>query len=71
MQVFNKDLLVFIKATDGVTLKVVENFKYLGGWTDRSEKGIEVSQKVAWSARNKTKKRWKSDLSTKIKSNQQ
>jgi hypothetical protein len=48
-------------------LKVVVNFKYLGGRTESSEKDFEIRKALAWSACNKLKKLWKSKINKKIK----
>ena len=36
LQIFNHETLVTIKVKNGDTLKIVENFKYLGAWTESS-----------------------------------
>eukprot|EP00794_Sanderia_malayensis_P012275 gene12275-13540_t len=44
---FNQTVISQIRAQDGNTIKEVENFKYLGSWTQSSEKDIAVRKAVA------------------------
>ena len=46
---------------------VVDNFKYLGGWTQSSSSDISVRKALAWSACHKLKKVWSSKLQKEIK----
>ena len=39
---YNQKGITTIKARNGMALKSVENFKYLGGWVKRSEKDIDI-----------------------------
>ena len=48
-------------------LKEVQNFKYLGGWVASIEQDFEIRKALAWSACNKMKKIWKSNMNRKIK----
>ena len=47
--------------------KNVENFKYLGAWTERTEKDVNVRKALAWSACHKLRKIWSSNLKRQIK----
>ena len=67
VQAFNQDGPVNIKAKNGETLKVVENFKYLGAWTESSSTDIAVRKALAWSACHRLRKVWSSKLRRQIK----
>ena len=67
MQIFNHDSPVEIKVKNGNTLKIMENFKYLGAWMESTEKDFAVRKSLAWSSCHKLKKVWSSKLSRKIK----
>ena len=56
-----------VMSRDGNKIKVVDNFKYLGGWMNSSKKDFEVRKAQAWSACHKLKKIWSSNLSKKFK----
>ena len=56
-----------VMSRDGNKIKVVDNFKYLGGWMNSSEKDFEVTKAQTWSACHKLKKIWSSNLSKKFK----
>ena len=58
---------ITIKTKSGELLKKVQNFKYLGGWAASSEQDFERRKALAWSACNKMKKIWKSNMNRKIK----
>ena len=53
--------------SDGTTLKAVSNFKYLGSWTESSEKDFLVRKALAWSACHKLRSIWSSQLDEKMK----
>ena len=67
VQVFNHEVPVEIKAKNGEMLKVVQNFKYLGAWTESTAKDISVRKALAWTACHKLRKVWKSRLRRQIK----
>ena len=67
VQAFNQDRPVVIQAKNGETLKVVENFKYLGAWTHSSSSDISVRKALAWSACHRLKKVWSSKLRRQLK----
>ena len=46
-QLFNFENPPTIKAKDGSTIKVTKNFKYLGGWSESSQKDFEVRKALA------------------------
>ena len=45
----------------------MENFKYLGAWTQSTEKDFAVRKALAWRACHKFRKVWSSKISRKIK----
>ena len=59
--------LIKIKTKNGKELKYVVDFKYLGGRMVSSEKDLEIRKALAWSACNKLKTIWKSNLKKGIK----
>ena len=67
VKAFNQDRPVVIQAKNGETLKVVENFKYLGVWTHSSSSDISVRKALAWSACHRLKKVWSSKLRRQLK----
>ena len=67
LQVFNQETPVEIKVKNGKKLKIVENFKYLGAWTESTDKDFTVRKALAWSACHKLRKIWRSKLSRKMK----
>ena len=67
IQVFNHDTPVSIQAKNGETLKVVENFKYLGAWTHSSASDISVRKALAWSACHRLRKVWSTKLRRQLK----
>ena len=67
VQAFNQDRPVSIQAKNGEILKVVENFKYLGAWTQSSATDISVRKALAWSACHRLRKVWSSSLRRQLK----
>jgi len=67
IQTFNQSGPSIILSKSGEAIREVENFKYLGAWTQNSEKDINVRKALAWSACNKLEKVWKSKLPWGIK----
>ena len=67
IQAFNQERPVEVKAKTGETLKAVENFKYLGAWTESTSADISVRKALAWSACHRLRKVWSSKLRRKIK----
>ena len=53
---FNQEQLLCIKTIAEHIIKVVENFKYLGGLMKSTEDDIKVRKALAWSACNKLRK---------------
>ena len=64
---FNNESQVSLHTLDGTELEKKEDFKYLGSWTDSSEKDIEVRKALAWRALNDMNKIWSSNMSTDLK----
>ena len=67
LQAFNQEQPVNVKSRDGIIIKEVENFKYLGAWMESSDKDISVRKALAWNACHKLRKIWTSKISKKIK----
>ena len=67
VQAFNQDHPVETKAKNGEMLKEVQNFKYLGAWTESTAKDISVRKALAWTACHKLRKVWKSRLRRQVK----
>ena len=67
LQIFNHAGPVEFKVKSGKSLKIVENFKYLGAWTESTSKDFEVRKALAWSACHKLRKMWSSKLSRGVK----
>ena len=51
-----------MKAYSGVTLKSVDDFKYLGSYIMDSAKDLKIQKALAWTACNKLNKIWSSNL---------
>ncbi|KAJ8342801.1 hypothetical protein SKAU_G00327290 [Synaphobranchus kaupii] len=51
------------------TLKVEEDFRYLGAWISSSLKDIKTRRAIAWKVLHDMRRMWKSELSRKIKCN--
>ena len=64
---YNQSNDIDIQTTSGELLKKVQNFKYLGGWVASSEQDFEIRKALAWSACNKMKKVWQSNMNRKTK----
>ena len=56
-----------ISTLDGISLKLVDKFTYLGSSISSTEKGIDTRLTKAWTAIDNLSIIWKSDLSDKIK----
>ena len=56
LQAFNQEQPVNVKSRDGIIIKEVENFKYLGAWMESSDKDISVRKALAWNACHKLRK---------------
>ena len=67
LQVFNHETPVEITTKSGKLLKVVDNFKYLGSWTQSTSKDFEIRKALAWNVCHKMRKIWKSSLKRKMK----
>ena len=65
--IFNQDDTTPIKTKEGSEIKVVDNFKYLGGWMMSTAKDFEIRKALAWAALHKLRKIWTSNLSKKLK----
>lgn len=64
---FNQDQTITIKSITGHIIKVVENFKYLGGRMKSTEDDIKVRKALAWTACHKLRKVWSSSLKKSLK----
>ena len=58
---------VALKSKSGDSIKIVDNFKYLGAWMANSETDIKVRKALAWQACHKLSRIWKSTLKRSIK----
>ena len=56
-----------ISTQDGTSLKLVDNFTYLGSSVSSTEKDIDTRLTKAWTAIDKLSIIWKSDLTDKMK----
>lgn len=56
-----------ITSISGGKIKEVENFKYLGGWMESSEKDVQARKALAWVACHKLRSIWSSKLKKSIK----
>ena len=64
---FNYEDEITIITMKGDKVVNVLDFKYLGGWMASSEKDFEIRKAMAWSACNKLKLIWSSNLSRNLK----
>ena len=64
---YNQDLNEIINSINNHLIKLVEVYKYLGGWMESTEQDIKVRIALAWAACNKLGSVWKSKLTNKIK----
>ena len=64
---YNQDLDEIITSINNHLIKLVEDYKYLGGWMESTEQDIKVRIALAWAACNKLGSVWKSKLTNKIK----
>ena len=67
LMTFNYDNEITIVTIKGNKVANVLDFKYLGGWMASSEKDFEIRKAMAWSACNKLKLIWSSNLSRNMK----
>ena len=51
-----------LKTTDGTTIEVVDDFKYLSSWVNSTEQDIKMRKALAWKACNKMSSIWKTTL---------
>ena len=56
-----------ISTLEGIPLKLVDKFTYLGSSVESTEKDIETRLAKAWTAINRLSIIWKSDLTDKMK----
>ena len=52
---------------EGKKLKRVDDFKYLGSWTESIKKDLETRIGLAWNALSKMEKMWNSNLHRSLK----
>ena len=67
LQVFDHEVPVDVMVKSGKSLKTVENFKYLGVWTENTSEDFAVRKVLAWSVCHKMKKMWNSNLPGRMK----
>ena len=58
-----------MKAYSGVTLKSIDDFKYLGSCIMDSAKDLKIKKALAWTACKKLNQFWSSNLDEDIKVN--
>ena len=58
MMLFNQNVQMNVMSRDGNKIKIVDNFKYLVGWMNSSDKDFEGRKTQAWSACHTPKKIW-------------
>ena len=56
LQIFNQTDPIQVKALNGDEIKIVNNFKYLGSWTESTETDFKIRKALAWSACHKLDK---------------
>ena len=56
-----------LQTVAGKTLKVVEDFKYLGAWADTTARDVEIRKALAWVAIVKLDNIWKSPMKRHMK----
>ena len=66
-QPFNQTNIGVIKAKNGETIKLVNSFKYLGAWSESSEKDISIRKALDRSSCHRLRKIWNSSLSKHLK----
>ena len=59
---YNTGREINLKTTDGTTLEVVDDLKYLGSWVNSTEQDIKTRKALAWKACNKMSSIWKTTL---------
>ena len=64
--IYNQDI-VDIYSHNGEQIKLAQDFKYLGSWIDDSLKDIKTRKAQAWSACNKMKEIWRSNMNNDMK----
>ena len=67
LMTFNYKDEITIITLKGDKVKNVLDFKYLGGWMASSEHDFEIRKAMAWSACNKLKLIWSSNLTRNLK----
>ena len=67
LMTFNYKDEITIITLKGDKVKNVLEFKYLGGWMASSEHDFEIREAMAWSACNKLKLIWSSNLTRNLK----
>ncbi|XP_047494979.1 uncharacterized protein LOC125043070 [Penaeus chinensis] len=58
-----------IVAKNGINIKRVNNFQYLGSWLNTTKHDVEIRIALAWAAHSKMKTIWRSNLSRSVKIN--
>ena len=64
---YNQPVNIPIKTSNGEEIKVVEDFKYLGSYVNKSNDEIKIRKALAWSACHKMQKVWRSTLKKSLK----
>ena len=64
---YNLEVEEPLHTINGTELEQKEDFKYLGSWSDSSEKDIQIRKALAWKALNDMGRIWKSIMSIDLK----
>ena len=59
---YNIDVDQPLHTLNGTALEQKDDFKYLGSWSDSSEKDIQIRKALAWKALNDMARIWKSNM---------
>ena len=64
---YNIDVDQPLHTLNGTALEQKDDFKYLGSWSDSSEKDIQIRKALAWKALNDMARIWKSNMNIELK----
>jgi hypothetical protein len=64
---YNLEVVEPLRTINGTELEQKEDFKYLGSWSDNSERDIQIRKALAWKALNDMGRIWKSTMSIDLK----
>ena len=64
---YNVDVDQPLRTLNGTALEQKDDFKYLGSWSDSSEKDIQIRKALAWKALNDMARIWKFNMNIELK----